>query len=49
MSILTTSRALGIAEEAQFTKLACQAIVGHKATNQRITYTEQELDGLCRL
>src|SRR2546425_1003502 len=46
MSILAASRALGIAEEAQFTKLPGQGIVGHQTTNQRITDIEQELDGL---
>ncbi len=46
MSILATSRALWIAEEAQFAKLPGQAIVGHQTTNQGIAGTEQEFDRL---
>ena len=35
-----------IAEEAQFTELTSQRIIGHQATDERLTGVEQELDGL---
>src|SRR5260370_1390666 len=49
MAMLATGRALRIAEEAQFTEIASQSVIGHQATNQRLANAKQEFDGLCRL
>ncbi len=45
MGILAAGRAMWIAVEAQFVKLARKRIIGHEAPDQRLANAEQQLDG----